>query len=97
MNVLPSRTIRKAIRVVEFGRRNNVSVDFDEAQEFLRARSKLAANPKDGEAIRLMSHFESVFRFAGSDPEDFSVFIHSPECPPGCPECAERRRRRETK
>jgi len=90
--MLPSKTVRKAIRVLEFARRNHVSVDFDEAQDFIRARKALAANPGDAEAQRGMRHFEVLFYYAGRDPE---LSVNSPECPQGCPECGERRRRRE--
>ncbi|MHB8410514.1 MAG: hypothetical protein ACYDDI_01045 [Candidatus Acidiferrales bacterium] len=92
--MLPSKKIKKSIRVLEFANRNHVSIDFDEAQQFLRVRSKLAANPRDAEALRTMRHFEIIFHYAGRDPEDVSLSISSPACPPECAECAERRRRR---
>lgn len=95
--MLPSKTIKKSIRIVEFATRHNVIIDADEARQFLNARKTLAAKPSDGEALRVFHHYEVLFHFAGSDPSDFGVFVNSPSCPPGCAECAERRRRREAR
>jgi len=95
--MLPPKSLKKTLRVVEFGRRHNIDIDPDEARQFLHARKTLASCPGDVEAQRVMCHYEIVFYVAGRSPDDFSAFAQSLSCPAGCPECAGRHRRWATK
>ena len=91
----PSRNIKKAIRVLEFARKYDVELTTGEAQQYLDNRLRLKADPEDGEAQRVATHYKNLFYLAGTDPEDFGAFLawHEHRCPHPCPECNERNRR----
>lgn len=84
----------KVAEVIRFADQYGVHLDPNEAHAYIAAQRALARNPDDPEAQRVAHHFAALLALCKPDSElRFEDFTEGPECPPRCPECAERSRR----
>jgi hypothetical protein len=75
-----------ASQVLELARKFELPIDEIDAELLVSNRARLAANPKDPEALAIEKHFMCDFYWAKEELA-MADFIGDPQCEPGCPYC----------